>query len=70
MDSNINIANWHTMDNLPYHRNIKDGSMSNIKLSSWDIIAIHIKRAFGWTVNRLAENYKVTTRTIYRALKK
>jgi transcriptional antiterminator len=44
--------------------------MSNIKLNGWDIIAIHIKRAFGWTINRLANNYKVTTRTIYRALKK
>jgi Mor family transcriptional regulator len=42
----------------------------NKKLSNFDRIAIQMKRLFGWKIKELSERYKVTTRTIYRVLKK
>ena len=42
----------------------------NKKLSGFDRIGIQIKRILGWKIRELAERYKVTTRTIYRVLKK
>jgi transposase len=42
----------------------------NIKLSKFDRIAIQIKRLLGWKIREIAERYNVTTRTIYRVLRK
>ena len=42
----------------------------NVKLSRFDRIGIKLKRLFGWKIKELAERYKVTTRTVYRVLKK
>ena len=42
----------------------------NIKLSKFDRFAIQIKRLLGWKIKDLAERYSVTTRTIYRVLRK
>jgi len=42
----------------------------NVKLSKFDRIAIQLKRLLGWKIKELAKRYSVTTRTIYRVLKK
>jgi Mor family transcriptional regulator len=44
--------------------------MSNIKIKGWDITGMKFKRFFGWTIKELAKRYNVTTRTVYRTLKK
>ena len=42
----------------------------NVKISTFDRIGIKLKRLLGWKIKDLAKRYNVTTRTIYRALKK
>ena len=42
----------------------------NIKLNGFDRIGIKLKRLLGWIINELSKRYKVTSRTIYRVLKK
>ena len=42
----------------------------NVKISRFDKIGIQLKRLLGWKIKELATRYDVTTRTIYRVLKK
>ena len=44
--------------------------MSNKKLKGLDREAIRFKRFLGWTIKDLSLRYDVTTRTIYRVLKR
>ena len=42
----------------------------NVKLNGFDRIGIKLKRLLGWKIKDLEARYEVTTRTIYRTLKK
>ena len=42
----------------------------NVKLSKFDRLGIKLKRMVGWKIENIANRYSVTTRTIYRVLKK